>query len=240
MYRDLLTQALGKVGTRRRSRRPAPGRPRGLPGQASRDGCGGTGGRGPGPGTFLRRRPDPAVRLPRCPRHTGWFDSPAPGTGPPGTRAGPPRHPASGTTAAPARHPAPNRRSGGCSAPRTAPRPSVESTAVPGDDERMVEAGGREVRVSRPDKIYFPGPRRHQVRPRLLLPRGRRAPAEHGRRAARHAAALPRRRHRQVLLPEAHSGRARPTGCSRPPSRRRTGRPPMRSSSPTSPTSSGR
>jgi DNA ligase D len=27
---------------------------------------------------------------------------------------------------------------------------------VPGDDERTVEAGGREVRVSRPDKIYFP------------------------------------------------------------------------------------
>ena len=34
--------------------------------------------------------------------------------------------------------------------------PSVESTAVPGDDERTVEAGGREVRVSRPDKVYFP------------------------------------------------------------------------------------
>ena len=27
---------------------------------------------------------------------------------------------------------------------------------MPGDDERTVEAGGREVRVSRPDKIYFP------------------------------------------------------------------------------------
>ena len=36
-------------------------------------------------------------------------------------------------------------------------RPSVESAAVPGDDERMVEAGGHEVRISRPDKIYFPG-----------------------------------------------------------------------------------
>ena len=27
---------------------------------------------------------------------------------------------------------------------------------MPGDDERTVDAGGREVRVSRPDKIYFP------------------------------------------------------------------------------------
>ena len=34
--------------------------------------------------------------------------------------------------------------------------PSVESTPVPGDDERTVEAGGREVRISRPDKVYFP------------------------------------------------------------------------------------
>ena len=34
--------------------------------------------------------------------------------------------------------------------------PSLESGAVPGDDERTVEAGGREVRISRPDKVYFP------------------------------------------------------------------------------------
>jgi DNA primase len=27
---------------------------------------------------------------------------------------------------------------------------------VPADDERIVEVDGREVRVSRPDKVYFP------------------------------------------------------------------------------------
>ena len=29
--------------------------------------------------------------------------------------------------------------------------------AVPADDERTVEVGGRELRISRPDKVYFPG-----------------------------------------------------------------------------------
>ena len=34
--------------------------------------------------------------------------------------------------------------------------PSVESVAVVKDDERFVEVDGREVRISRPDKVYFP------------------------------------------------------------------------------------
>ncbi len=39
---------------------------------------------------------------------------------------------------------------------QSAPDASLESAAVPEDDERVVEVSGREVRISRPDKVYFP------------------------------------------------------------------------------------
>ncbi len=40
--------------------------------------------------------------------------------------------------------------------PRRAPPTVRYIRAVPGEQERLVEAGGREVRISSPDKIYFP------------------------------------------------------------------------------------
>ena len=125
-------------------------------------------------------------------------------------------------------------------APAGAQRPSVESTAVPGDDERMVEAGGREVRVSRPDKIYFPALDATKFDLVSYYLDVGDAPAEHRRRTAGHAAALPRRRHRASPSTKSASRPARRTGCSRPPSPRRTAPRPMPSSSPTSPMSSGR
>ena len=78
---------------------------------------------------------------------------------------------------------------------------------MPGDDERTVEVGGRELRISRPDKIYFPALDATKFDLVSYYLEVGDAPPQHRRRAARHAAALPRRRHGQVLLPEAHPGR---------------------------------
>ena len=118
--------------------------------------------------------------------------------------------------------------------------PSARVGAVPGDDERMVEVSGHELRISRPDKVYFPALDATKFDLVSYYLQVGHAPAQHRRRASRHAAALPRRRHRQVLLPEAHPGRRAGLAAVHHRVRRPTARPPTRSSWPTSRTSCGR
>ena len=73
-------------------------------------------------------------------------------------------------------------------------------------DSIEIQVGGRLVAVSNPGKLLFPEARPHQARPRQLLPgRRRRRVARRGRPALR-AGALPQRRRRRVLLPEARAG----------------------------------
>ena len=167
-----------------------------------------------------------------------WFDSPgASGRGWSASSA--PRHPAS-------RHPAPGRVAPHChrvarrppGRERPRPAPSVESGSVPGDDERMVDAGGREVRVSRPDKIYFPALEATKfdlVSYYLDVASTCSTPPAGGPPCCSASPTAP------PASPSTKSAsrRARPTGCSRPPCPPPTGRPPTPSSSPTSPTSCG-
>ena len=71
-------------------------------------------------------------------------------------------------------------------------------------DEEILEIDGREVRITSPGQGVLPGARRDEARPRPFLPPGRRAADAHDGWAAARSAALPSRRGRAVLLPEAH------------------------------------
>ena len=90
-----------------------------------------------------------------------------------------------------------------------------------------------------PDKVFFSGAGGDEARPGAVLPRGRRAAPCASRRAADAHAALPPRR-RGSPSSRSASRRLRRSGSRRRSSGRRTGRPRVRSSSPTWRTSCGR
>ena len=71
-----------------------------------------------------------------------------------------------------------------------------------------LEVGGRIVKVTNPDKVYFRGARRDEARPRPVLPRGRRRHRARAVRAADAAQAAPGRRRGRGDLPEARAGAA--------------------------------
>ena len=116
----------------------------------------------------------------------------------------PSEHGASWPSAAPADCPGPR------ATRLSATVPARQSIASPGDDR--AHGGGRRPRAAHlpARQGVLPRPRRHQVRPRLVLPRDRRPPAQHRRRAARHAAALPRRRRPASPSTKSASRPARP------------------------------
>ena len=78
-----------------------------------------------------------------------------------------------------------------------------------------IEVGDRVVRITNPDRVYFPEPRRDQARPRRLLPARRRRHRPRAARAAVHAAPLPDGRGRREGAPEAGAARARRRGWRR-------------------------
>ncbi len=70
-----------------------------------------------------------------------------------------------------------------------------------------VEVGGRSVRISNPDRVYFPAHRAHEARPGRVLPRGRARHRERPPRATVHAAPVPEGHRRRQGPPEAGAGR---------------------------------
>ena len=85
-----------------------------------------------------------------------------------------------------------------------------------------LEAGGRTVRLSNPDKVYFPERGFTKLDVARLLPGRRRRHHARPARPAHHPGALPRRRRRRVLLPEAgpqEPARLDPHGPDRLPQR---------------------
>ena len=121
---------------------------------------------------------------------------------------------------------------------RIMPRHTLRAVAK--GEFTMIEAAGREVRLSNPGKVYFPRPgwtKLDLVEYYLDVRRGRDGPPA---RAPDGDEALRQRDHGGADLAEAGARRASRTGCRRRPSRSRPGAPP-RSSSPTTPrTSCGR
>ena len=121
--------------------------------------------------------------------------------------------------------------------------------------ETIVDAGGRELRVSSPDRVIFPGDRAHgrghQARHRRVLPGGRRrdharaaAPPDDARalaqgRAPGHRALDARAGRRRRVLPEADPARARPTTSRPRASSSRRAATPTRSARPRSRSSAG-
>ena len=83
------------------------------------------------------------------------------------------------------------------------------STVAKKENYTTVEVAGHEVRLSNPDKLFFPKPRFTQARPCRVLRRRGGGGGEPAARAAGDDEALRRRRRRRVLLPEAGAeGRA--------------------------------
>ena len=95
---------------------------------------------------------------------------------------------------------------------------------------------GREVRISSPDKIYFPELEATKFDLVSYYLEVAERPAQHGRRASGHAPAVPQRGRRQVVLPEAGARQAPRCGWRRPRSPPPTGPPPTPWWWPTSPT----
>src|SRR5580700_663660 len=92
---------------------------------------------------MTRSAPSALLPLHCAPPETGWQDPPMACVPAPGLEVvhRPRRAPGTGAVVGGAERPG---------------RASLESSAVSGDDERTVEVGGRAVRISRPDKVYFP------------------------------------------------------------------------------------
>ena len=67
----------------------------------------------------------------------------------------------------------------------------------------VLEVDDRSVRLTNPDRVYFPATRRDQARSRPLLPRRRRRHRAGAPRPTVHAASLPHRGHRREGAPEA-------------------------------------
>ena len=101
---------------------------------------------------------------------------------------------------------------------RTARKPAPPRVAqpdarieIPDVPEALVAIGGREVRLTNLDKLFWPELRHHQARPAAVLRRRRARPAAAPRRSRDGDEALPQRRRRRVLL---HEARARRRGRS--------------------------
>ena len=151
-----------------------------------------------------------------------------------------------------------SRRSPDAARPMTSRRTSgsVELRGMATSEATIVEAGGRDLRVTSGDRVIFPATERtgrgHQARRRQVLPRGRgrdharaRAAADDARalaegRAPRHRPVDARAGRRRRVLPEAHPARARRTTCRRRASSSRPAATPTRSARPRSRSSAGR
>ena len=140
---------------------------------------------------------------------------------------------------------------------RAAPRPLCDcSPGMAASEATTVDAGGRELRVSSPDRVIFPATERTAEVTKLdvveyyLVGRGRhharaRAAADHARalaqgRAPGHRALHAREGRRRRLLPEARSRAARRTTWRRRGSSSRPAATPTRSAPPSWPWSAGR
>ena len=70
-----------------------------------------------------------------------------------------------------------------------------------------IDVGGRTVRISNPDRVYFPATRGHEARPRRVLPGGRPGHRERPARAAVHAPPVPQGARGRQGPPEAGARR---------------------------------
>ena len=98
---------------------------------------------------------------------------------------------------------------------RTRPRVHAQRAMAREPERELLSVDGREVAISNPDKVLFPGPGSHQARSCALLPGGRRRRAARAGGRPNVLVRYPRRRRRRVLLPEARAGRAPAVGGGR-------------------------